>query len=77
MPDIGVGRADLTRLEGRPAARRPCSRVGPVAVMGMLARFGLLEWTFAGLLIGLVGAVGLFFLYIVVQLFRNPSRRRS
>ncbi len=45
--------------------------------MGMLAKFGLLEWTFAGLLIVLVGLVGLFLLYLVAQFFRNPSRRRS
>jgi len=43
----------------------------------MLAKFGSLEWTFAGLLIVLVGLVALFFLYMVAQLFRNPSRRRS
>jgi len=43
----------------------------------MLADFGLLEWFFAGLLAMLVGVVGLFFLYVAVQLFRNPSRRGS
>lgn len=43
----------------------------------MLAKFGLLEWVFAGLLSGLVGVVGLVFLYVVVQLFRNPARRGS
>ncbi len=43
----------------------------------MLAKFGLLEWTFVGILVGLVGLVGVFFVYVVAQLFRNPSRRRS
>jgi hypothetical protein len=41
----------------------------------MLA-FGKLEWTFLSLLVVLVGAAGLFALYLVVSLFRNPSRRR-
>jgi hypothetical protein len=41
----------------------------------MLARFGALEWSFAILLIVLVGAAGLFGLYVVVQQFRNPGRR--
>jgi hypothetical protein len=43
--------------------------------MDLLAKFGLLEWTFVVLLVGLVGAAGLFFLYIVAQFFRNPARR--
>lgn len=37
--------------------------------------WGFLEWFFAGLLGFLVGIVGLFFLYMVAQLFVNPSRR--
>jgi hypothetical protein len=41
----------------------------------MLARFGLLEWAFAITLVVLVGAAGVFGLYVVAQLFRNPSRR--
>lgn len=40
----------------------------------MLAAWGLLEWFFAGLLAFLVGLVGLFFLFLIVQLFLNPSR---
>ncbi len=40
----------------------------------MLA-FGKLEWTFVALLVLLVGAAGVFGLFLVVQLFRNPSRR--
>jgi hypothetical protein len=43
--------------------------------MDLLAKFGLLEWTFVVLLVSLVGAAGLFFVYIVVQFFRNPARR--
>jgi hypothetical protein len=37
--------------------------------------WGFLEWFFAGLLAFLVGVVGIFFLYLVAQLFRNPGRR--
>jgi hypothetical protein len=40
----------------------------------MLA-FGVLEWTFLAILVLLVGAASLFGLFIVAQLFRNPSRR--
>ena len=42
----------------------------------MLAAWGLLEWAFAFLLIGLTGAVGLVFLYMVGMLFVNPGRRK-
>ncbi|HEX2426076.1 MAG TPA: hypothetical protein VHM47_09360 [Actinomycetota bacterium] len=37
--------------------------------------WGFLEWFFAGLLAVLVVIVGLFFLYLVGQLFLNPGRR--
>jgi hypothetical protein len=40
----------------------------------MLA-FGVLEWTFTVVLIVLVGAAGLFGLFILLQLFRAHSRR--
>ncbi|HEX7464560.1 MAG TPA: hypothetical protein VF382_06680 [Actinomycetota bacterium] len=39
----------------------------------MLA-WGLLEWTFVVILIGLTGAVGIFFLYVLTRLFVNPGR---
>ena len=42
----------------------------------MLAAWGLLEWFFVLLLVGLTGAVGLAFLYFVGQLFVNPGRRK-
>ncbi len=42
----------------------------------MLAAWGPLEWFFALLLIGLTGAVGLAFLYMVATLFVNPGRRK-
>lgn len=42
----------------------------------MLAAWGLLEWFFIFLLVGLTGAVGLAFLYFVGQLFVNPGRRK-
>jgi hypothetical protein len=38
--------------------------------------FGPLEWTFVVILAALVGAAGLFTLFLLLQLFRNPSRRR-
>jgi hypothetical protein len=41
----------------------------------VVAISGFLEWFFAGLLTALVGAVGLFALFVFVQLFRNPGRR--
>jgi len=41
----------------------------------MLARFGVLEWSFTIALVVLVGAAALFGLYVVGQLFRNPGRR--
>jgi hypothetical protein len=40
----------------------------------MLA-FGVLEWTFTAVLVALVGAAGLFALFILLQLFRAHSRR--
>jgi hypothetical protein len=42
----------------------------------VLAAWGLLEWFFALLLVGLTGAVGLAFLYMVWMLFVNPGRRK-
>jgi hypothetical protein len=42
---------------------------------GVMAISGFLEWFFAGLLTLLVGAVGLFALFLFVQLFRNPGRQ--
>ena len=41
----------------------------------MLARFGALEWSFAILLVVLVGAALLFGVYVVVQQFRNSGPR--
>jgi tetrahydromethanopterin S-methyltransferase subunit B len=40
----------------------------------VLAIQGFLEWFFVGLLVALVGVVGLFALYLVAQLVRNPGR---
>jgi hypothetical protein len=37
--------------------------------------FGMLEWSFLAALVLLVGLAGVFALFLVVQLFRNPSRR--
>lgn len=37
--------------------------------------FGILEGTFVVVLVALVGATGLFTLFLLVQQFRNPSRR--
>jgi hypothetical protein len=46
-----------------------------VTAVGTLAISGFLEWFFALLLVGLVGAAGLFLVFVVFQLFRNPARR--
>jgi hypothetical protein len=43
--------------------------------MTALLAWGFLEWFFVGLLSLLTGAVGLFALFVFVQLFRNPGRR--
>ena len=40
-----------------------------------MVAFGPLEWTFVGVLVALVGAAGMFALFLLLQLFRNPSRR--
>jgi hypothetical protein len=42
----------------------------------VLASWGLLEWTFALMLVGLTGLVGVAFLYMVGSLFVNPGRRK-
>lgn len=42
----------------------------------MLA-YGALEWTFLAILVVLVGAAGVFALYLVAQLFRDHGGRRS
>jgi threonine/homoserine/homoserine lactone efflux protein len=36
---------------------------------------GFLQYFFVGLLVVLVGVVGIFFLFLVAQLVRNPARR--
>ncbi|MFM7718108.1 MAG: hypothetical protein ACKO8G_01240 [Actinomycetota bacterium] len=43
----------------------------------MLAEWGLLQWTFAGLLVVILGTSGLFVLYTAARLFVNPGRRTS
>jgi hypothetical protein len=43
----------------------------------MVGAFGVLEWTFIGVVGSMSVLAGLFALYVVVQVFRNPSRRRS
>lgn len=42
----------------------------------VIAEWGLLEWTFAIILVGLAGAVGAVFLFLVGTLFVNPGRRK-
>jgi len=42
----------------------------------VLAVWGLLEWAFVAILVGLTGAVGLAFLYMIGSLFVNPGRRK-
>lgn len=41
----------------------------------MIAAFGLLEWTFLAVLVVLVGAAGLFAVFLLAQLFREHDRR--
>jgi hypothetical protein len=43
----------------------------------MVASFGILEWTFVVVLVLLVGAAGLFALFILAELFREHGGRRS
>jgi hypothetical protein len=43
--------------------------------MTFVAISGFLEWFFVALLAALVGATGLFALFVASQLFRNPGRR--
>lgn len=42
----------------------------------MIAAWGLLEWVFVAVLVGLTGAVGIAFLFMVGTLFVNPGRRK-
>lgn len=42
----------------------------------MIGAWGLLEWIFVIILLGLVGAVGAAFLFLVGTLFVNPGRRK-
>jgi hypothetical protein len=37
-----------------------------------MVAFGILEWSFVVALVVLVGAAGLFALFLVLQQFRNP-----
>jgi len=37
--------------------------------------YSALQWSFVVLLVVLVGAAGLFAVFLVAQLFRNPARR--
>ena len=45
------------------------------AADALVAAWGLLEWFFAAMLGSLVGVVGLFFVFLLIQLFLNPGRR--
>jgi hypothetical protein len=40
----------------------------------MLA-YSTLQWTFLAILVAMVGGAGVFGVFVVVQLFRNPGRR--
>jgi hypothetical protein len=43
----------------------------------MVGAFGTLEWAFVALVGSMSVLAGLFAVYVVVQVFRNPSRRRT
>ena len=40
-----------------------------------MVAYGALEWTFIGILAAMVTMAGLFAVFVVLQLFRNPSRK--
>ncbi len=73
-------RATTPREPEVVGAALPCGSIPAVHelvasfVSSVLAISGFLEWFFAVALVGLVGAAGLFGVFVVVQLFRNPSR---
>lgn len=41
----------------------------------LLAGWGLLQWTFAVLLVAILGVSGMIVMYIASRLFVNPARR--
>jgi hypothetical protein len=41
----------------------------------VLAALDILEWGFIAFVGGMMALAGLFALYVVLQVFRNPSRR--
>jgi hypothetical protein len=43
----------------------------------MVMALGALEWTFIGVVGAMSALAGLFAVYVVIQIFRNPTRRRS
>jgi hypothetical protein len=43
----------------------------------MVMALGVLEWTFIGVVGAMSALAGLFAVYVVIQIFRNPTRRRS
>ena len=59
-----------TRGDPRPRA------VAAGTIAFVIADWGLLEWTFVVILLGLAGAVGAVFLFLLGTLFVNPGRRK-
>lgn len=45
--------------------------------VAVIAALDLLELAFIGLVGSMTALAGLFALYVVIQIFRNPARRRS
>jgi hypothetical protein len=43
----------------------------------MVMALGTLEWTFIGVVGTMSALAALFAVYVVIQIFRNPDRRRS
>jgi hypothetical protein len=43
----------------------------------MVMALGALEWAFIGVVGAMSALAGLFAVYVVIQIFRNPTRRRS
>jgi hypothetical protein len=46
------------------------------SIHSVVGAWGLLEWIFVIILLGLAGAVGAAFLFLIGTLFVNPGRRK-
>ena len=65
---LSRGAAPGCPIDYRPGHRRERSEATVLA-------YSALQWFFVILLVALVGGAGVFALFVVAQLFRNPGRR--